>query len=106
MQFLTETQKDKSIVVLSNEEKARYGIVLDKERSELRLNEDYKTQRSLTIMAGVLGVSLVWINPPTGFIFFGAAVFFARRWRSMENRYQEAQGKIQRYEHFLDSRSD
>ena len=87
---------------LSNEERAKYGIVIDKERSVILQNKEYKTQRSLTILSGCIGVSLSFIDFFSGAIFIVAAIYFWFRWQSMEKKCLDSQEKIQRYQHFLD----
>jgi len=97
--------EDKIIEPLSNVEKAKYGIILDKEKSELLKNKEYKTQRSLTFLSGGIGISLSLLDLFSGAIFIVAALFFAFRWHSMEKKYLDGQEKIQRFQNFLNVES-
>jgi|TARA_B100000315_G_C14509697_1_gene556378 hypothetical protein len=93
-------------VPLSNEEKARYQIVIDKEKSDLHKNKEFKTQRSLTFLSGIIGISLSLISLLGGAIFIGAALFFGVRWHYMEKKYLESQEKVERYQYFVNVESE
>jgi hypothetical protein len=91
---------------LSNVEKAKYEIVIDREKSKILKNKEYKTQKSLTILSGCIGIPLAVIDFLTGAVFIAAALFFASRWRTMEQNCLDSQEKILRYQHFLDLESE
>ncbi|MEX0964535.1 MAG: hypothetical protein WDZ52_10910 [Pseudohongiellaceae bacterium] len=86
---------------LTNVEKAKYKIAIDRENAKLLLNKEYKAHRSLTILFGALAVSMAWMSLQSGFLFAVSAVFFGFRWQAMEKQHLDSQEKIQRYESIL-----
>ncbi len=90
---------------LSNIQIAKYKIAIDREKSKLLLNKEYKTQRSLTILFGFLDITVAWISFQSCLLFAGTAVFFAFRWKSMESQHSDSLAKIQRYESILSAES-
>ena len=91
---------------MDNVEKAKYEMLLDKERWELEKHKNFASQGRFAAISGFIGVSLSPINFPSAGMFLVASVYFWRRWKFMKDRYRESLLKMEQYQLFLSAKSE